>query len=176
MSLFERAEQLRDAFRNGFSRAHETQRIAYEDLLAFRIAGDPYAVRLTEVAALQADRKVVPLPSAVPELLGIAALRGAIAPVYALGPWLGYPSAPLPRWLMLTAGPDPVWLAIDHFEAQLRVERTEISGDAHFEGERAAHLRGAVRAADALRPIVQLASVLEAIAARSSPSHSRSHS
>ncbi len=54
------------------------------DLLTIRVGGDAYALRLAEVGGLFVDRVVTPLPTLVPELVGIAGFRAALVPVYDL--------------------------------------------------------------------------------------------
>ena len=49
-----------------------------ESLLAIRVARDPYAIRVSEISGISTDKKVVAFPSPIPELLGVAGLRGAI--------------------------------------------------------------------------------------------------
>ncbi len=139
---------------------------ATEDFLAIRVAGDRYAVALAEVAGLHADRKVVPLPSRAPDLLGVAGLRGVLAPVYDLRLLLGYAGGSTPRWLLLTRA-DSVGLAFDQFEAHLRVDRAEGSRPAGEHARR--HLRGTVLAVfsdgtSELLPVIDVASLLAAIA------------
>ena len=67
-----RAEQLRRSFDASFARAHATDERASDRLLAVRVGDDPYALRLAQVLALHADRKIVPIPSTAGGLLGIA--------------------------------------------------------------------------------------------------------
>ena len=60
-----------------------------ENLLAVRVAGDPYALRVGEISSLTNSRKTVALPSPVSELLGVAGIRGGFVPVYSLAALLG---------------------------------------------------------------------------------------
>src|SRR5437764_764516 len=55
-----------------------------EDLLAIRLAGNAYAIKVREISGLANNRKIIALPSAIPELLGIAGIRGELVPVYSL--------------------------------------------------------------------------------------------
>ncbi len=86
-----RAAELRDAFDRVFAEAHPPAPPPSEDLLAIRIASEPYALRLTEIAGLFADRKITPVAGRVSALLGIAGFRGLIVPVYDLQVLLGCP-------------------------------------------------------------------------------------
>jgi purine-binding chemotaxis protein CheW len=166
-----RAAELRREFDRSFAVAPITELARFDNMLAVRIGGDAYAIRLTEVGGLYADRRIVPLPTPVPSLLGMAGFRGQLAPVYDLAALLGYTArsgAGIPRWLVLARGRDVVALAFDAFEAQLVVppERVMTSGvDAR------PHLRDAVQADDGLRPIVDLSSVLVDIHKRVETTH-----
>jgi chemotaxis signal transduction protein len=157
-----------DAMRSEFDRAFATATAATDtqthDFLAVRAGGDPYALRLADVAALHRDRKIVRLPNRSVELLGIAGFRGVMAPVYDLGALLGYPAS-TPTWLVITRGRSPVGLAFEEFEAHVRVTEDGMSSVDKGKGARH-HVRGAVRAHNALRPLIHIASILEAIAAR----------
>ncbi len=162
--LRSRAAALREAFDRTFAAPPPRTDHALEDVLAVRIGGDPFALRLSEVADLRADRVVVPVPSAVPELLGLVGLRGTLAPVYDLAALLGYPPHAAARWLVVTKGAAPVALAFEAFETHARVPREAFVGDDAPSPQR--HVRGAVRLDGALRPILATTSVLEAIASR----------
>lgn len=175
-----RAAQLRDAFDDAFSEAPSVVAVALVELLAIRIGGDRYAIRLSECAGLHLDRKVTPLPTSVPGLLGIAGFRGSLVPVYDLRVSLGHPRrTDAPRWLVSVSGSDKgvgvVALAFDVFDAQLRVPPGAIIADLAppvrpNEGDarhpHAAHTDGVVHLPDGARRVLRLPSVLEAIHAR----------
>jgi chemotaxis signal transduction protein len=166
------ADALRREFDRSFALPRSAVGAASESLLAIRIGGDRYALRLTQIGALYADRFITPLPGPVPELLGLAAFRGELAPVYDLAALLGYGLRATPRWLVLAAPPQPVGFAFDLFEAQIAVPANRIfkidpdraAGSAKAAGapERARrHLTDAAQADDGIRPIIDLASVAQ---------------
>jgi chemotaxis signal transduction protein len=100
-------------------------------------------------------------------MLGIAAFRGVLAPVFDLRFLLGHSHGPTPRWVVLTGTPDPVALAFDLFEAQLRVPRADVFSETpELERLRPRHVRGAVRTADVVRPLIHIASVIETVTRR----------
>lgn len=159
-----RAEDLARAFDDDFARPVAARGAATEDLLAIRVGAERYVVARRELAGLHADKPVTPLPGDAPGLLGISGFRGALVPVYDLRVVLGVAAAPgagAPRWLM-TAASAPVALAFAQFDAFLRVPREAIS--AHPDA--AGHVRGTVQAGGETRPILDLASILDAIRAR----------
>jgi purine-binding chemotaxis protein CheW len=137
-----------------------------EDLLAIRVGADPYALRLSEIVGLYVDVKIVPVPSPTTQLLGIVSLRGRMAPVYDLAALLHYPPAASPRWMILAGTSQPVGFAFETFEEQLQVSKTSLAdGEDRGGGGGATRqpVRGAVRAADVLRPMIHLASVVELV-------------
>jgi purine-binding chemotaxis protein CheW len=161
--ISETAAGLRLAFDRSFSDTTRVDIAVVETLLAVRVGSHPYVLRLTEVSGLFVDKKITWLPSPVSELLGIAAVRGKILPIYDLAMLLGCPRASAPRWLLVTAD-TLVGLAFEDFDGYLSVRRESIVADARVEGiER--HVREILRT-DIARPIIHLSSVLETIGNR----------
>ncbi|MCI4566631.1 chemotaxis protein CheW [Lysobacter sp. CFH 32150] len=171
--LNETAIALRREFDLSFAAAWRTEAEAPQNLLAVRVGGDPYAIRVDEVGGLFVDRRVVPVPTSIFEFLGLAGFRGQVAPVYDLAALLGYPRQAAPRWLVLVRFSHPVALAFDVFDAHLAVtpERVvSLAADAPEDespgrGVRA-HIFEAMRTDDAVRPIIQLQSVIEEVQQR----------
>ena len=113
-ALASQLEELRAAFDRTFAFAEQDQAGAqYVDVLAIRVAEQGYALRLAEVLAVHAERKLVPVPSPAPELLGLVGLRGLVAPVYDLRRLLGHAAGPTPRWLALARGTSAIGFAFD---------------------------------------------------------------
>jgi chemotaxis signal transduction protein len=159
------AAALRRAFDRSFAEPLPAGLAAFEDFLAIRIGGTAYAVRLPEIAGLHAGRKVVPIPRTAPELLGIVGLRGTVVPVFDLRVLLGCPEGAGPRWLMLARSSQPVALAFEQFEGYLRIAAAP---EPALKTSR--HISEAVLVAGVPRPIIDMASLLEAIARRKSVS------
>jgi len=155
----EAALRLRREFDASFARAPAVEREVRADYLAIRAGGDPYAVRVAEIAGVHADRTVVPVPSAVPALLGLLGLRGAIAPVYDLPALLGYAQGAR-RWLIL-AGTPAAAFAFDAVEAHVHLAAADLLPDQDVGPRR--HVAGAVRAAGVVRPLLSIASLLAAV-------------
>jgi purine-binding chemotaxis protein CheW len=158
--LSDQAAALRDAFDRSFTRAPHTDTADVERLLAIGIGSDRYVMRLAEVGGLFTDKKITPLPSHAPALLGIAGFRGTVLPVYDLATLLGYARAAAPRWLLLAVGA-PIGLAFERFDGHLTVRADaivrEASADASVQGARE-FLHGGVAV-----PVVRLAAVLDTI-------------
>ena len=169
LPVSERAAQLRRDFDRAFAEPPARRPEAPVDLLAIRLGTQPYALRLAEVAGLFVDKKLTRLPNSRPEFLGLAGFRGSVVPVYDLRLLLGHAGAAAPRWLV-TAAAGVVALAFDGFDGHLRLPQEAIAQPQRSAAVRR-HVRGLVQAgaerspaaAGLLRPIVDLASVLEAI-------------
>jgi chemotaxis signal transduction protein len=91
-----------------------------------------------------------------------------MAPVYDLRTLFGYPGGPTPRWLLVVRAPDLVGLAFDHFEAHIQTLAANVGST---DGEEAStqFVRGVVRAADGVIPLIHMASLIEAITRRAQP-------
>lgn len=136
------------------------------DFLTVGIGGDPWAIRLSEIAGVFSDRRITPLPGSITGLVGLTAVRAALVPVYDLRALLGYSGGTLPRWLLMAAG-TPVVLAFDRFDGHVRVARTAVSaGSAAGAAAQSTLSREVVRAGGFARPIIRLAAVLDGIASR----------
>jgi purine-binding chemotaxis protein CheW len=158
--LLSRAEALRREFDHAFAQPFQGGMAASEDFLAVRIGVEACALRLGEVAGLYADKKITPVPGGGPAQLGIAGFRGVILPVYSLQALLGRPQPEPPRWLVVVAGA-PVALGFEAFQGHLRIAREAVL--AQKSAERRFHARHYIRAQSLVRPVIDLASVLEAL-------------
>jgi chemotaxis signal transduction protein len=157
---------LRRHFDEGFAVAASPMTESLEGFLAIRVGSDPYALRLSEISGLYVSAKIVPVPSPVPQLLGIVGIRGMMAPIYDLAVLLRYPPESNSRWFVLSRAPQPVGLAFATFESHLQVSQASLAGGTREDaggGEFLQHTRGAVRADEGLRPIIHLTSMLEMI-------------
>src|ERR1700748_3867166 len=102
--LASQVSALRAAFDGAFAEPPPRGEEALEKFLAVRAGGGLFAFRLAEIAGVAVDRKLTPLPSPVPELLGLTGLRGRLVPVYSLTALLGgAPESAAGRWLVLVA-------------------------------------------------------------------------
>lgn len=173
LMLNESVLAMRREFDLSFVRAQKVDAAA-QRLLAVHVGGDPYAIRFDEIGGLFVDRHVVPLPTSLPELLGLAGFRGQVVPVYDLAMLLGYSREALSRWLLLARFREPVALAFDSFDAHLAVGPEQIvtsvadglQGAPHDGRAPRAHLSDAVRDENAVRPIIRLQSVMEEVQRR----------
>lgn len=155
-----RVEQLRRAFDDAFAEPVSEQRTALEQFLAIGVGQRDQAVRLREIDGLFAGRKVVPVPSSMPELAGLVGLRGTPVPVYSLELLLGQEAAPeRPRWFLVAGG---VGFAFSRFDGYVQALKSDVIAGTSASG--IAH--ETLQIADTSRPIVTLAALLERIRAR----------
>jgi chemotaxis signal transduction protein len=137
-----------------------------EGLLSVRVAGDPYAIRVSEISGLANDRKVVAFPSPIPELLGVAGIRGGLVSVYSLAALLGYSrEAGQARWLVLCGAEEPVGLAFSDFEGYFTVPSMQVYATDQRDAARV-RVKHVVRAADLLCAVVNIPDILESIKRR----------
>jgi purine-binding chemotaxis protein CheW len=161
--IAERVSDLRRAFDRSFAEAPRRDSPVVQDVLAISVSGHRFAIRLTEIAGLFGDKKITPVPARSPTLLGIAGFRGAAVPVHDLRRLFGLPGTGTPRWLVIAAA-TPVALAFDGFEGQLRLSRAAAA--LHEGGVARAYVHEIVRARGHVRAVVDIAAVVETIAAQ----------
>ena len=167
------AAKLRTTFDASFAAPQATGAGAHVDVLAIRVTGDGYALRLSEVRAVHAERHLTPVPSPHPALLGLVGVRGLVVPIYDLRLLLGYGAGPAPRWLALARAASPIGFAFEAFEAHWRLPLsavvTETAGVGH--GNRFAP--GSVKTDTGPRPLLHLPSLIESVTKQARPSSER---
>jgi chemotaxis signal transduction protein len=165
LALDQRVAELRRAFDRAFA-SPATRTIGdTEDMLAIRIAGDPYALRVSEMSGLATGKKIAFLPSRRPSVVGIAGVRGSLLVVHSLSVLLGYGPHPSPStWLALSIGDDPLGLGFDELEGFLRVRRADVHPVDGTEATQ--HVRDMARVAEGARPVVSIRSTIEILKAR----------
>ena len=164
--LADRVRALRAELDDGFARPRDRALPEITELLAIRIGETPFALYLSEIQALLVDRPITRMPTPVRELLGLCSVRGAIAPVYDLAAFVGpeVERKAAPRWLVLARHREPVALAFEGLEGLTLVPTAEIASPAANSGsDSSALVRGVIR------PLIRLASVLNAIEQRVRP-------
>lgn len=157
---------LREEFDQSFAHAPRVSNAASENLLAIHLGGVAHAIRIAQIGGLYVDRHIMPLPTPASELLGVAAFRGQLAPVYDLAAMLGYARHTTSRWLVLLRFQDPVAFTFDGFDAHITVSPENIlRGDANSQQQQAArpHISDAVRTEGGILPIIDLHSIVHNI-------------
>jgi purine-binding chemotaxis protein CheW len=159
-----RVRQLRRAFDLSFAEAPPTTETASENLLNIRCGLMPCAFRVSDISGVFADVKITRVPTPLPELLGIAAFRGSLLPVYDLHALLGYAVDTRPRWLAVAAA-TPLGLAFDVLEGQRHVPSDAIVGQRNDDAK-LRHVSGIAQLDGVARPIISVSSLLEQIRTR----------
>ena len=137
-----------------------------ENLLAIRISGDAYGIKVSEIAGLAAGKKIVSVPGPIPELLGLCGIRGTLVPVYSLHALLGYGSdAEQPGWLALCGTEECFALAFHEFEGYLRSARGELYPVGAKDAARI-HVKEVSRGPGAVRAVVSIPLLRESIQER----------
>jgi purine-binding chemotaxis protein CheW len=121
------AAELAAQFDRSFALAHP-ETAPQLDVIAIELAGERYALRITDIASLAVDRAITRVPTTRAGLLGIAGFRGVLVPVFDLAAILGHPPAPAARWLVIAASA-PIAFAFERFGGHLRVPRAAAGGD-----------------------------------------------
>lgn len=163
LDLARRIEALRSDFDRTFAEPSALVAVETADLLAIGVAGDAYALRVTELTGLVSNRKVVPVPSRAAHLLGVAGVRGAVVPVYTLAGLLGHGEPRTsPPWLAMCGRQEPVALAFERLDGFFRVP----CADLHAAGGEPGHLVAeSVRIGNVTRRVIDTSSTLAAIQA-----------
>jgi chemotaxis signal transduction protein len=168
MGLGGKTAALRQAFDQSFAVPPPQGAQELEDLLKIRVAGDPYAIRLRDIAEIVARRKVVPIPGGTPDLLGSAGIRGGIVPVFALALLLGYgQAADAPSWMVLCRADDPIALAFPEFEGYARLPKSSIHLDDNLHPARQ-HVKEVARMDTEFRAVISIPLIVATIRNRTS--------
>jgi chemotaxis signal transduction protein len=157
------AREIHDAFDAGFAAAPPPPAPAHSDFLCIRIGGEASAIPLGDVASLHADLRVVALPSRAAELVGVAAIRAVIVPIYDLRVAFGRAATTAPRWTVLVRG-GTAGFCFESFEGHVRIPDRAIAT-----ASQRGHGRGQFTADGQPRSIIDLGTTLTAIEARWRP-------
>jgi chemotaxis signal transduction protein len=161
-----RAAELRVAFDRGFAAPPPPTAPPHLDLLAIRCAEHGFALPLADVLAVYTERKIVAVPSPIPELLGLVGVRGLVAPVYDLRSLLGYGGGAAPRWFALVRAPEPFAVGFELFEQHLRVPLADVIVATADAAGPHPFARGSVRLATGPRPLLDLTVLFAAVTGR----------
>jgi len=136
-----------------------------DDFLAIRTGSQPFALRVSELAWIEAHRKVVALPSSHPSLLGLVNARGQLVPVYTLELLLGLPATPVAKpWIAIHDRSTPFGLAFEVLERYIRLPCGEVLG--HSSETQPGHTRQALRVAGEIWPVIHLPALLAVVRER----------
>jgi chemotaxis signal transduction protein len=165
----EDVNEMRRMFDQSFSSPDSTPSGEYEDYLAIRIAGRPYALRVVELARIELMGKIAALPGGHSWLQGLAGIKGKLVPVYSLELALGHDrSSGDKNWIAIVKE-QSFGLAFDIMDGYFRIHRSDSVGTSAAEPARMRN-ELALSHNGELRTIVHLPAILAAIRERiSSP-------
>ena len=155
-SMTDDLARMRADFDRLFAEEPRPREAAGEDLLAIRLGGDPYALRLAEISYLSPSRPLAILPHAPPAFLGLTGLRGELLPAWDLAALLGYPTqAASIRWMVVCAGALRWSAAFEGLDGYLRAQKADLSPFAG-EGPAAGFADEVCHQNGLLRPVLSL--------------------
>jgi chemotaxis signal transduction protein len=137
------------------------------ELLAFRIAGEQYAVEIERIVEIVTPRPVTRIPNADAAIVGIISLRGTIVTVMDVRRRLRHPpgneQTADSRIVVVEYGGETLGFAVDHVSRVVKVDRASIEPHpvVHTSEQRDA-IRGVFRHANALTILVDLDKLLDA--------------
>ena len=160
-----KAAQLRQDFDGTFAMPASLASQEVEDLILVRVAGDPYAIRLIDIAEIVTECKVVSVPAVTPDLLGLAGIHGGMV-VFSLSSVLGYaPDPGSPRWMILCGTEEPIALAFSDFEGYVRLPASALYVDENMSTARE-HMKYVNQVAstpDGIRAVISIAQIMATI-------------
>jgi chemotaxis signal transduction protein len=131
-----KALELREAFDAAFAAPPAGPRAGRVELLAIRVDGQAYALRLTDVAALLADRRIARLPGASPGLAGLAGHRDEVIAVFDLRALLGLGTSRPARFVAQLARDPTLGVCFDALDGCVVVDEAEVGTQRTAEGVR----------------------------------------
>jgi len=158
-----KAAELRQAFDLSFAVPPPQTSQEIENLLAIRVAGDPHAIRLCEIDGIVTGRKVIAVPAAALDFLGLVGIRGDIVPVFGLASVLGYSEPPESlRWMIRCGTNDPIGLAFSDFDGYLRLPKSCLYAHEDIDASRQ-HVNQVARTETGIRAVISIPLILATI-------------
>jgi purine-binding chemotaxis protein CheW len=152
------AERMRRDFDRLFATPDPPPPAETGDFVGVLVGGRPFALRVAELARIEACRKIVPLPGGRPPFLGLTSLRGRLVPVFDLETVLGLPpTVVVRRWVAVCENEAPLGFVFGELDGYLRVPQSDVLGVRPELSGPQAHQ--AVREAGGVRPVIHLPSL-----------------
>lgn len=157
---------MRRLFDESFAIVPHEQVAELQPMLAITLDAGRYAIPIREISGLAAlTEKIVPVPSRVPELLGLTGVRGIVVPVFDLAKLLGLKSQrEQVRWLVFCGErQSPIALAFETMERMFELPSTEkiVPQDGHGR-----YISASLREGVTLRGLISISALLERIKTR----------
>jgi chemotaxis signal transduction protein len=155
----QRLSELRESFDKSFALPISTTSHTFVGMLAIRVGKGEYAVRIDELADVQKACKVVPLPGARSEMIGLAGIRGRLVAVYSLAALLGDGDTKGWNWLAICGSGQSLALAFDELHAYVQAPKGDLYPAAQVDGARA-HVCEVLRSGNTTRIVVSTSSII----------------
>lgn len=162
----ERVAELRRAFDQNFAVPVRTASADLISLIAIGLGSEAFVLRADQIMGIARLPRIVPAPSRIQELMGIAGMRGTLVPVFSLAALLGLPRSGECAWLALVHPESPAGLAFDALGGQLVVGRAHLYED---ENPACRYVRQLVQIGDDVRPVIHVPSLMEALRPMAEP-------
>jgi chemotaxis signal transduction protein len=160
-----RFADMRRAFDQSFATSHVGESDSLERMIAIRLGGEPFVMRAGHISGLARAKRIVPLPSRIPEMLGLAGIRGTLVPVFDLGGILKLKScAATPSWLALVDNEVSIALGFDEFGGQVELSPANLYADESPTPRK--HVPLLARIGSSVHPVIDIPSILEVIRKR----------
>lgn len=154
---------LRRAFDQAFAAPPADASREVEPFVLLKVADHPYGMRVREIRGFAAARKIIPLPSSIGGLLGLAGFRGSLVPVYDLAGLLGYGALDQPpRWFILCGDAEPLALAFAEFDGYAEHSRADLRPRGTEERR---HVREVLVLGSTARGVIDLPSIIQTVQA-----------
>jgi chemotaxis signal transduction protein len=157
----DRVAELRRAFDRTFQLPYQLTTKSVEPMIAFRTAGVALAVRVQHITGVIKRGVILPVPSIVPELLGVAAVRGLLVPVFNLAALLVLPPSGEPQWFLLVNRETPIAFAFDGLEGRVEVDRAHLYVDETSSQRK--HIHQLAEVGSTVRAVIDVLGLMEAI-------------
>jgi chemotaxis signal transduction protein len=155
----ERLNELRESFDRSFALPRADTSRSFVGMVAIRVSKGQYALRIDELADVQSACKVVPLPRARSEMIGLAGIRGRLVAVYSLAALLGHGDTKGWNWLAICNSGQSLALAFDDLEGYLQAPKADLYPAAEVDGTRA-HVGEVLRSDNVTRIVVSTSSII----------------
>ena len=156
--------EMKTEFDLSFAKEPKVHISNHEDCLIVRLENDYYALKVSEMRGIEAQKKITPLPDEKPELLGISAIQGHLAPVYSLARIMGYAdTSTQPRWTVMCDSNSRIALAFDILEGYFRLPRSDFSNVDPDSKKNKEHIAEALSFRSKIGRVISLPSILKAL-------------
>jgi chemotaxis signal transduction protein len=156
--LTHRLAELRGNFDREFALPPRSTSVQTIGFLAIRLGAEPYAIRTAELIEVQVAPKLVALPGARREMVGLAGIRGRLVPVYDLAALVSHDEPEAKSWLAICGTDQPLGLTFDEVLGYIQAAPGDLYPTA--EGERSGgHVPEVLRQDGATRMVVSISSI-----------------